>query len=262
LGAIKKALDTPTPELTTAGIAPTYEQLEAFAVALASRLGFMDEAASRGQTGVLAIATRVAAILPFSTIIRLFADKAKIDRKTFFLSDSVFEMARVAALVDDIDGLDFRARYNFALAPLHLDDGLHVAALKRYAKHFVSGRVSVGLRVPESPPRSPDQVATLESVHRVFDLYVWLARVYSVEFCFLRDAMKRADHSASLITQGLETLGSKNVSSFMPRKVGSTIQRRGDKDFLLSLIDDENDSGWLAEPEPRRLKRQKTRRKR
>ena len=263
LGAIKKALDAPTPELSTAGLAPTYEQLEAFAVALASRLGLLDEAASRAQTtGVLAIATRLAAILPFSSIIRLFAEKAKIDRNMFFLSESVFEMARVAALVDDIDGLDFRARYNFALAPLHLDDGLHVAALKRYAKHFVGGRVSVGLRVPESPPRSPDQVATLESVHRVFDLYVWLARVYSVEFCFLRDAMKRADHSASLITQGLEILGSKNVSSFMPRKGGTMNQRRGDKDFLLSLIDDENDGGWLAEPEAVRPRRFKGRRKR
>ena len=256
LGTLRKALSAETPTLEKAALAPTLTQLIFFAVALAPRFGLLDESTPRGEEGPAALASRVASkAIKFSSLIRLFAAYAQIDEKSFFLSDHE-EMARAAELVDDVP-LDFRDRYMFALAPVHLDDPLNAAALRRYAQHFAKrGRVTVGLRVPDTPPRTPEQVATLEAVYRVFDLYCWLARVYSVEFCYLLNAVQRAKTSAELITQGLEKIGKENVAAAISR---AHLGRFGpgshgtahDTDFLRTMIDDDRDresedgdSGW------------------
>ena len=258
LGTLRKALVADTPLLIAAGVAPTMEQLEQFAISLAPRLAGLapqfdplDDVSNPPYESPAALASRVANKLPFSSILRLFASYAHTDSKNFFIAD-LDEMARVASLIDDVQ-LEFRDRYMFALAPVHLDDPLHVAALRRYARHHADrGLVSVGLRVPMNVPKTSEQVASLEGVHRVFDLYIWLSRVFSVSFCFLLDAQERARKSSELIKEGLDTLGKQNLAaaSTWAHSAGR-FGTRGtrDNDFLRTLIDeddreDDRDKGW------------------
>jgi len=237
--ALRAALAAPTPPLRRAGLAPAHEQLEAFAAALAPALGLAGAPAAgdggdggAGGGATAAAASRVARALSFSAVLRLFASAARTDARAFFLCDAE-ETASVAALLDGGGGIDggggdgggdsggasalsFRARHIFSLAPVHLDDALHVAALRRYGRHFAErGRVGIGLRAPPPgapPPATPAQLATLESVCRVFDLYLWLARQFSVEFPHAAEAAARAAATQAAIVAGIEALGARNAA--------------------------------------------------
>ena len=48
-------------------------------------------------------------------------------------------------------------------------------------------------RVPTQSAQSVDDLATLESAHAVFELYLWLARKFSVEFKAIEEAKKALD---------------------------------------------------------------------
>ena len=270
IATLRRSLLADTPLLTVAGVAPTMEQLQNFAISLAPRLGLDDTTHNTlHDESSAALASRVANKLPFSSILRLFTSYAQTDTKNFFIAD-LDEMSRVASLIDDVP-LEFRDRYLFSLAPVHLDDPLHVSAYRRYARHHASrGLVSVGLRVPENVPQTSEQVASLEGVHRVFDLYIWLSRVFSVSFCFLLDAQERAAKSGELIKAGLDALGKQNlkVASTWAHSAGrfGTPRITRDNDFIRTLIDqddreDEREKWFHPKPiiEKKRSRGKKTR---
>jgi len=67
--------------------------------------------------------------------------------------------------------------------------------------------VRVGLLVPSDPPSDPAELAELESAHAVFDLYIWLARRFPVEFNALEEAQAGAEATQRLIQAGLQRMG-------------------------------------------------------
>lgn len=146
--------------------------------------------------------------IPFSFILRQFSKHSSIDDERFFISDMT-EMIRVAQLLDDIRPvLPFRVFLSFVQAPVDTENALVVAAFKRYAHKLSNvGRVGVSLRLPSQPPQSVDDLASLESAHAVFELYLWLARKFSAEFTGVEEARRGAKITQELILDGLERLG-------------------------------------------------------
>lgn len=157
------------------------------------------------------VVERVLETLPYSAVLKLFSQHATVDSRAFFLCD-MEELSRVAKLLDDVPDLPFDTRYAFCLAPVDADDALVATALRRYATRFCEkGRVRVGLRIPLHPPSTPGELEELESAHAVFDLYIWLARKFPVEFVSLEEALESSKVTQELIMAGLERMGDKYV---------------------------------------------------
>ena len=266
LSPLRDALSGTTPQVSAAGLAPTLEQLRALACALAPRVGLghdvgptesdaragaSEKTRGRGSRGAPPaapppprspddLATAVEERVSFSSLLRLFSHSRTTS--DFFMCD-VEDVAEIADLIDAVP-LPFRDRHTFSLAPVSADDELEVAALRRYAKHFVArGRVGIGLKVPPAPPSTPAQLATLESVHSVFELYVWLARRFSVEFPFLNDALARAAATQAIISRALDDMSGANLSIASQRVGGERKSNRKtgralrDRDYLSSMAD-------------------------
>ena len=144
----------------------------------------------------------------FSYVLRQFSKHSSIDDKRFFITD-LTDMIRVAQLLDDIRPvLPFRVLLTFVQAPVDTDNALVVSAFKRYAmKLSTIGKVGVSLRLPTAPPRTTDDLESLESAHAVYELYIWLSRKFSAEFIGIEEARRGAARTQELILDGLERLG-------------------------------------------------------
>jgi hypothetical protein len=149
--------------------------------------------------------------IKFSQILRLFIKHATLEDSRYFISD-MSDLIRVAQLLDDVSHvLSFRVLLSFVQAPVDTDDPLVCAAFRRYAQKFSQvGTVNVSIRLPTQSPQSVDDLATLESAHAVFELYLWLARKFSVEFKAIEEAKKGLLKTEQLIQEGLERLGRKD----------------------------------------------------
>jgi ATP-dependent RNA helicase SUPV3L1/SUV3 len=165
----------------------------------------------------------VAERLGFSQVLRLFGRSATVEAP-FFATD-LEGLVRVARLLDDVrPPLPFRARYAFAQAPADPDDALVAAALRRYAARLAEGRpVRVALRLPAGGqrPRTPAELAALESAFAVYDVYIWLARRFPAEFATVAEAEARARDAQRLIGEGLEALGAAQGQRRRDGKSGS-----------------------------------------
>jgi ATP-dependent RNA helicase SUPV3L1/SUV3 len=149
--------------------------------------------------------------IKFSQILRLFIKHATLEDSRYFISD-MSDMIRVAQLLDDLcPVLSFRVLLSFVQAPVDTDDPLVCAVFRRYAQKFSQvGTVNVSIRLPTQSAQSVDDLATLESAHAVFELYLWLARKFSVEFKAIEEAKKGLLKTQQLIQEGLERLGRKD----------------------------------------------------
>ena len=187
--------------------------------------------------------------LPFSAIFQSFLDYAQVNRGLYHLCDCR-DLIAIARKLDSVEGLPFRVRYAWCMAPVDVEDALIVTALKRYARKFVEkGRVKVGLRVPAMPPHNPGELAELESAHAVFDLYLWLARRYPTEFIQVSEAQQAAGATQRLIQEGLQAMGDDAIAQSRAGKRKAAAQRKAlavsaaaTPDLAPDLATDEEDS--------------------
>ena len=162
---------------------------------------------TRRSTRRRADAVLTSGSLTFTQVLEGFLGLVRINSGLYHLCDCS-SMLAISRKLDAVPGLPFRVRYAWCLAPVDVDNPLLAAALKRFARKFAeTGRVRVGLRVPAAPPRSPAELAELESAHAVYDLYLWLARRYPAEFVELPQAVEAAAATQALIQQGLQAMG-------------------------------------------------------
>eukprot|EP01138_Halocafeteria_seosinensis_P001201 gb/GECG01001230.1/.p1 GENE.gb/GECG01001230.1/~~gb/GECG01001230.1/.p1 ORF type:complete len:751 (+),score=81.98 gb/GECG01001230.1/:1-2253(+) len=119
--------------------------------------------------------------IKFSQLLDLFLKCAQVDPDKYFLCDCE-DTLEIAKQLDNIP-MPLKARFNFCLAPVDVDDALCLTALRRYAQKYSSkARVPVELKPPTLAPRTPLELRELESAHSVFDLYLWLSRRFPNEF--------------------------------------------------------------------------------
>jgi hypothetical protein len=156
-------------------------------------------------------------IVPFSVILERFFQDARVDPTRFHVCNTA-SILQIAKIIDEVP-MRFQTRWTYCMAPVNTDDQLSCVALKKYATwHHKNKRVNLALKTPTELPRTPDELADLESVHAVFDLYLWLGFRFPQEYEYSKRAMEATVATQSLIQQGLETIGKKALKVAREKK--------------------------------------------
>lgn len=137
-----------------------------------------------------------------------FASRAHVDKKTFFLAQ--FEEMRANAMMLRHLPLTLHETYVFSISPCDPTDPDVSAALLLFATVFANRR-PVSAHFIRHPPLqmalSSEELARLEAIHRVYDLYIWLSFRFETEFFDRPVAIEMRSHISSLIDASLRQLG-------------------------------------------------------
>jgi hypothetical protein len=172
---VVRALESPTPPLSHAGLFPSLEQLEAYVSALRRRLSSSSSSPQRGRIGGGRRLRELggggggggaeSADVPFSVALRTFVDVARVD-DLYFVCDAD-DAVRVAAALDALP-LSPPVRYALVTAPIDPDDAIVMAAARRFASALAGcGPVPLSLSPPREVPADARELAYTESVHAV-----------------------------------------------------------------------------------------------
>ncbi|KAL1220666.1 DExH-box ATP-dependent RNA helicase DExH16 [Cardamine amara subsp. amara] len=150
LPLLHSSLKSPSPLIERAGLFPTFDLLSRYSQA-------------HPKHGLY-------------QILEHFVDNAKLS-SNYFISN-VEDMMKVAALVDELP-LGLQEKYLFVVSPVDINDEISGQGLAQFAQNFSKTGV-VRLTEILAPdrvkvPKTPTELKELESLHKVFDLYVWLS---------------------------------------------------------------------------------------
>lgn len=154
LPTLKEILKRPLEKTDKAGLHPTPEQIELFGFYLPN--------------------------YSLSDLIRVFASLCSIDERQYFLS-AFDDVAYLASLIDHIP-LKLKAKYTFATSPIGEKQTFACTCFVKFVR-FYSNNEAVSADTlrkmlgcwPLRVPANLGDVAHLECVYDVLDLYLWLA---------------------------------------------------------------------------------------
>lgn len=141
-------------------------------------------------------------------LLALFQRRAELDPNgLFFLChmDSVFALARV---LDKYPKISLRDKYVWVIAPVSESDPLSMLYYETYVSQFEEkGIVNLGITIEDAlVPRDPKRLLEYESMHKVFELYLWLSLRFPTHFTDGDMARRERDICTNLIDQGLQSL--------------------------------------------------------
>lgn len=146
-----------------------------------------------------------------------FAARAHVDKGIFFLAH--FEEMRANAMMMRHLPLTLHETYVFSISPCDPTDPDVSAALLLFATVFANRR-PVSAHFIRHPPLqvalSSEELARLEAIHRIYDLYIWLSYRFEAEFSDRQVAVEMRCFVASLIDASLRELGA--LSSTLKNK--------------------------------------------
>lgn len=157
LGLLTDILRQPVEEIKSAGISPTYEQIEMFS-------NFIPNAS-------------------FVNILDIFIQFCATSDE-FFLC-SIEQVRGLAEAIDSYE-LPLKVRYTFCTVPLKPEYKRCLLLFKKMAKRFSTGEplteewFSQTLAWPPEPPTIPGHIQILEEIFDVLNAYLWLGYRYSV----------------------------------------------------------------------------------
>ncbi|KAJ3189610.1 ATP-dependent RNA helicase supv3l1, mitochondrial, partial [Irineochytrium annulatum] len=182
---LKQCMEIPmAPALTTAGLQPLLEQLEAFAEELP------------GET--------------FSGLLDKFEDLARLDGD-YFLCNLENQKA-IADLIQPLP-LSLRDRYVLVAAPTNADDPYLAAITLRFARDLADGRESsldAIVKLPKEPTSDIDKLKVLEMSHKAIILYMWLGFRFPSVFTEVDTASHLKRVAEDLINASLASLSEKD----------------------------------------------------
>ena len=180
---------TATPR---AGLAPEFDQLEAFA--------------SQKKTET-----------PFSVLLKEFEELAEVDGRYFFARQEAITAA--AVLLEGVKDLSLKDMYTFAMAPASSTDPRIMAALLHWTRRYAAGKsCPLDLVPPADAPTSPEEMRAFESAHNIVALWLWLSFRFDSEFFPHRDQVQAiGERICTLLAEGLEhiTVSGKAAQSEM-----------------------------------------------
>ncbi|GAX81672.1 hypothetical protein CEUSTIGMA_g9100.t1 [Chlamydomonas eustigma] len=116
--------------------------------------------------------------------------------------------------------------FTFCISPADHTDPSVMAALLRFASAYAhEGLVPGGLAMAPYDLQVPDtesDLKSLECIHRVCDLYVWLSYRFSEQFCDRMEVEAERSQCGTYIALGLERLAT---------TISSSYNKRGTKDY-------------------------------
>ncbi|KAG0526116.1 hypothetical protein BDA96_06G117600 [Sorghum bicolor] len=172
-----QCLQQPFEEAQKVGLFPCFEQVEKFASQ------FPD--------------------LAFTDLLDKFRETCRID-KTYFMcqQDSI---KKVANMLERVQGLSLKDRYNFCFAPVNIRDPKAMYHLLRFATNYCqSRRVSIAMGVPRGSARNDAELLDLETKHQVLSMYLWLSHHFEEDnFPHVEQAENMAINIADLLGKSL-----------------------------------------------------------
>ncbi|KAI9323150.1 P-loop containing nucleoside triphosphate hydrolase protein [Dichotomocladium elegans] len=186
LSYVKEAMASPTEMLSTAGLQPTIDIIELFALQMPNE--------------------------PFSKLIQKFEDLASLSGKYFLCN--LKDTRDIANLIDHIQ-LGLRDRYQFVFAPVPLRQAKCVRAFQDMVDYYSQNkRFSLEdlTKLPEKAPSTPESLSDLESSHKIIMLYMWLSLRFPEHFITPQDeALKIKLRCETLIDESLRLHNMKHL---------------------------------------------------
>lgn len=149
--------------------------------------------------------------LSLSDMLARFESAPSQDTLLYFMCDVTVpkEIAKVLQAIPN-EALDIRDRWAFCMAPVQTDNRDHMLALKDYAVGYTYEQ---RCRLPRwqhlavakaQVPTSPEELAVLESVYGLLDIYQWLGNKFGSDvFVDLKDISGLRARCCALIEEGL-----------------------------------------------------------
>jgi hypothetical protein len=196
LAYIKAVMQWDVPQINSAGISPSTEQIELFAEQLYnvdnqvnSQKEDKTAAASADSTTVtssssssssLAAATPSKVQPRLSVLLNRFVELSQMDGR-YFLCDHQ-DIVLVANWLNPIP-LSISDRFTFSLAPVNTRDTIAMHLLYQFAAQYAMNKpVALNVRLSQTRPRDYFELTDLCSKHNVLDLYLWLSSRFPTYF--------------------------------------------------------------------------------
>jgi ATP-dependent RNA helicase SUPV3L1/SUV3 len=106
----------------------------------------------------------------YSQILDAFVETARVDPNYFMCN---FDTVQFVAQVIERYPMEMRDRYTFSMAPIDTDNPIVLSYLKRFASQFSRGMDVVSPSIRAILRHRTPQIAHLETVHKVLELYIW-----------------------------------------------------------------------------------------
>ncbi|KAM0845167.1 hypothetical protein ACQ4PT_056575 [Festuca glaucescens] len=204
-----ECLQQPFEEAQKIGLFPCFEQVEMFASQ------FPD--------------------LTFTDLLDKFRENCRID-KTYFMcqQDSI---KKVANMLERVQGLSLKDRYNFCFAPVNIRDPKAMYHLLRFATHYSqSRRVSIAMGMPKGSATNDTELLDLETKHQVLSMYLWLSHHFEEDnFPHAQKAEEMAVNIADLLGKSLAK------ASWKPESRQQTRQRREENEESDNNVENTSD---------------------
>lgn len=184
LNKLKSMLSSFPEPPEKAGLHPTAEQIEMFAYHLPDT--------------------------SLQSILEIFTELSQMDDSLYFLCN-IESFKFLAEKIDSLN-LPLRARYTFCCAPVNIKDTIVVSMVLRMAREYSHNKVMTAQwlsRQIQWPPPVPSSIADmtkLESLHDVFDVYMWLSIRFPDLFQESSDVKKMKTTLDDIIVKGLDSL--------------------------------------------------------
>lgn len=190
LPILMKILNTPLKETVKAGLNPTSDQIELFAYHLPSH--------------------------SLSSLMKIFTSLCTIDNSRYFMCN--FEDTMYLAEMIDHIPLELKARYTFTLSPISRKNGFLCSFFVKFVRMYSKNeRVSIDylkdlLKWPFNVPTSNMEMAHLENVYDVFDLYLWLSYRFPNIFTDVQQVHECRNRLEEVIFEGVKLSSVKKSS--------------------------------------------------
>lgn len=182
LPELKEALAAPPSPVKAAALFPRFQQLAAFAAKFpeANLVDILDQ----------------------------FSSQAIVNKECFFFAH--FDDVRTNAVMLRHLPLSLFEAYVFSISPSDPGDDALSSALLSFATSFVQHRTvsaNVILHAPLRQAMSSEELAGLETIHRMYDLYIWLSYRFSKEFVGREAALHSRALCSALIDVSIRDMG-------------------------------------------------------
>ena len=166
-----------------------------------------------------------------SNLLSMFYRRAEMDESgKYFLCD-LAEKTAIAQAIDEIP-LTFRHRYTFCMAPVDADNDELLSRFRTFAMEF-SRFGKVGLRdsvINHRIPKTPTELLTIETMHRVFDVYLWLGQHFPLSFVDMDAAKFEAKQCAYLVDVALRSFDRRKINTITTASVAIERQSQSPPD--------------------------------
>ncbi|KAK3914332.1 ATP-dependent RNA helicase SUV3-like protein, mitochondrial [Frankliniella fusca] len=234
LNTLKAMLSSLPQPAEKAGLYPTAEQIEMFSYHLPDS--------------------------SLQSILEIFTDLCQMDDSLYFMCN-IESFMYLAEKMDSIP-LPLRARYVFCCSPVNIKDNIVITTLLRMARQFSKNKVMDGnwltnqMQWPPQVPSSISDLAQLESLHDVFDLYLWLSLRFTQQFQETDKVRQMKTVLDSVIVEGLtklsQLMSNENDENFASARVaqvprGSFAQNLVQSGAITPEVLDKLKSEWAKE---------------